>query len=233
MGNFYAQQCCLFKFKCGKFWGWGYEDGELYITTGGSITTSEGMSIGENNSYGAVSVDGEDSELNIGDNLYMENADLNITNGGTLTTNTANIGGEDGYSYASVFGTGSTWNNNEEIEVGSSGRGELDILDDGYVSTDMIVLASEAGGSGELCIEDGGTLESSIGLIGFYDDTYGVAYVSGAGSTWTTGSLYLGGYTGTIDGTDIDYRASGNLTIANGGMVTTKELYLYVEECNL
>nr|WP_320191367.1 VPLPA-CTERM sorting domain-containing protein [uncultured Desulfobacter sp.] len=212
--------------------GWDYEDGKLYITTGGSITTSEGMSVGENNSYGAVSVDGEDSELNIGDNLYMENADLNITNGGTLTTNTANIGGEDGISYAAVFGTGSTWNNNEEIEVGSSGRGELDILDDGYVSADMIVLASEAGGSGELCIEDGGTLESSIGLIGFYDDTYGVAYVGGFGSTWTTGSLYLGGYTGTIDGTDIDYRASGNLTIANGGMVTTKELYLY-EDSNL
>ncbi len=93
-------------------------------------------------------------------------------------------------STITVTGTGSVWTNAEGMAVGYLGTGTLNVLAGGQVVTT---------GSG-----------SDHSYLGLQFGTSGTATVSGTGSAWTTAndSLIIGG------------GGTGNLTIADGGLVS-------------
>jgi T5SS/PEP-CTERM-associated repeat protein len=67
-------------------------------------------------------------------------------------------------------------------------------------------------GAGSLTIQDGITVQSGEGYLGYGQNSMGVATVKGSGSTWAVGgSLYLG------------YSGAGTLCIADGGSVSVTE----------
>lgn len=77
-----------------------------------------------------------------------------------------------------------------------------------HTSTDM-VAGYAAGDDGALTIENGGTLESWRGIIGYFANSEGIATVTGENSTWTnTGDLLVG------------QSGEGALIVENGGLVT-------------
>jgi len=133
---------------------------------------------GTNINSGEVRVTGAinhiENLLVIGEN-NGDDADLRITDGGDVTSRFARIAASAGsIGHAEVSGVGSTWTNMDEnglndIHVGLSGVGSLEINDQGLV-------------------------ESRNGTIGLFADGDGSAVVSGAGSHWLAeGGMIIGG----------------------------------------
>ncbi|MFZ1935083.1 MAG: PEP-CTERM sorting domain-containing protein [Thermoguttaceae bacterium] len=127
----------------------------------------------------------------IGD--YGGTGTLNISSGGNVTSLFSVIGFSSATTgvttgVATVAGTASTWTTTYDLDVGM-----------------------EAGGNGTLNIIDGATVSSYTGLIGEMSGATGVAKVSGTGSVWNVGQLYVGS-----DG------GSGMLSIIGGGTVTAR-----------
>ena len=63
--------------------------------------------------------------------------------------------------------------------------------------------------TGALTIQNGGTVNNTLGIIADQAGSAGIATVGGAGSTWTNSSDFYVGAAG-----------SGTLTIRNGGAVS-------------
>ncbi|WP_164738362.1 autotransporter-associated beta strand repeat-containing protein [Aquabacter cavernae] len=181
-----------------------YGTGTLLVSDGGTVN-ADYMYVGyyQDVTGGSVTVTGTGSSLNLVDGIELgvyNNGSLTISDGGSLTSGEAYIGTYTGYygtytADATVTGAGSTWN----------------------LGTSSITLGYEYSGTvGTLTIEDGGTVTSGTGYLGYYDGTSGVVTVTGAGSTWDLGSaeLYVG------------YSGNGTLTISNGGTVTSGDGYL-------
>ena len=63
-----------------------------------------------------------------------------------------------------------------------------------YLEQNALGYVTGAGyrGSGSLTINDGVTLESNMGYLGYHSGSSGTATVSGSGSTWTTGYFFSG-----------------------------------------
>ncbi|MDQ0301180.1 autotransporter outer membrane beta-barrel domain-containing protein [Ancylobacter polymorphus] len=100
--------------------------------------------------------------------------------------------GTDSTGTVTVTGASSTWN------LGGA------ILGVGYE------------GNGTLNIEDGGTVESGAGVVGYNAGSSGTATVTGAESLWNTGIEYL--YVGQF--------GSGTLTIEDGGEVSSAKTFI-------
>lgn len=116
---------------------------------------------------------------------------LTVSGGGTVTSSSGEIGHlatADGSS-VTVTGSGSTWTSSGSIIVGNFGASELDVL-------------------------SGGSVTSSGAMIGRHSTS--TAKVSGTGSSWTTGLLYIGG-----DDGDPGTGGNGTLTVSGGGAVTS------------
>jgi len=74
---------------------------------------------------------------------------------------------------------------------------------------------------GEMTVSGGTSLASQIGAIGRFNGSTGTVTVTDAGTSWTSGSLYLGGWVNGAGGT-------GSLTVTNSGQVNvTKAIKLY------
>jgi T5SS/PEP-CTERM-associated repeat protein len=119
-------------------------------------------------------------------------ATLSIEAGGDVTTNVAGIigSGSSSTGIVTVTGIGSAWTISGSLDVGSMGRGTLNIQNGAAVSNTHASIARNAGSNGNVT-------------------------VSGAGSTWSnTGRLGVGGNAvlGTAGGT-------GTLNIGPGGTV--------------
>jgi fibronectin-binding autotransporter adhesin len=69
-------------------------------------------------------------------------------------------------------------------------------------------------GNGSLTIQGGASVTSASGYLGYNSNSTGTAVVSGAGSAWNTGSLYVG------------RSGSGILSIGDGGSVTSQGAYI-------
>ncbi len=155
--------------------------------------------IGENGGFGELNLSG--GTLSVSGNITVHNggnsngSEMNITGGGILNqpTGSAFISfGSLGGGMVAVSGAGSAWH------------------------TGNLNVASVAGVSGELLIEQGGTVTSSSGRISQFTNTRGTVTVDGAGSTWTNaGLLGIGGF---------DATAQGTLNINLGGTVSTDSL---------
>lgn len=113
-------------------------------------------------------------------------AGLIISDGGVLQS----YRGYAGYNSGStgtilVTGTGSQWAMSNDLYVGRAGNGELTISDGGLVSNAGV----------------------SQGLIGYSSTGAGSVTVTGAGSQWTLGQVFMG------------FSGAGDLTVSAGGVV--------------
>jgi fibronectin-binding autotransporter adhesin len=156
---------------------------------GGLVTNDSGVVLGTSNNVavvnGAGSVWNNGGNLCIGCGLEAGNNQLVVTNGGAVYS----VGGDIGENFSDndtvlVSGTGSVWSNSGALLLG------------GYSSD-----------GDSLTIADGGAVYNNDVTLGDGQDTYDdTVLVTGSGSQWSTGNLFLGQY-------------SCNLTITNGGAV--------------
>jgi T5SS/PEP-CTERM-associated repeat protein/autotransporter-associated beta strand protein len=224
-----------------------YVPGNLTISNSGAIN-SEGGDVGTNaGGNGTVLVTGTNSTWNISNGLYVGDGgagNLTITNGGTITSGFGDVGTNvGGNGTALVTGTISTWNMASTLFVGDSGRGNLTIASGGQVTSASGYLGNfNSGngtvtvtganstwnlgdtplfigynGTGNLTISSGGNVTSTrpnpvvtsaVAFLGYNSGANGTVTVTGANSTWNIGGPLFVGWNGT-----------GNLTIANGGLV--------------
>jgi fibronectin-binding autotransporter adhesin len=182
-----------------------YTDGYIGKTANGTLTVDGGYLysaagyIGyESTAAGVVNISGTGSGwtnrgLYVGDS---GSGTLSIIGGGYLRSryygqHYSNIGYAAGSTgVLTVAGTGSTWVNECDLYVGTSGSGTLSIASGGSVSN--IVCPR-------------------YGYLGYNSGSSGLVAVDGAGSTWNVSMLeclYVG------------YNGSGMLSITNGGSVS-------------
>ena len=179
--------------------------------------------------------------INVG-NLSPYFGSLNISDGGRVSDSIAYIGVLGGsVGNVTVSGTGSQWNTSasDQFYIGDYGQGTLTISNGGAVNSNGAYLAFQPGstgnvlisgsgsqwnisgtlnvglyGQGTLTIQNGGVVNSSdAGIGGYGTGSSGVVTVSGTGSEWNVGSLFVG---------DASY-GQGTLNIRNGGTVNTDE----------
>jgi T5SS/PEP-CTERM-associated repeat protein len=106
--------------------------------------------------------------------------------------------------------TGSNWNT---FVVPIAGIVTLDTVNPrptviGFAGASAQIVFVGNQGTGQLTIQGGGTLSSSVGVVGALAGSQGTVTVTGAGSLWFTSSAFVVGALG-----------SGTLTIENGGNV--------------
>ena len=211
----------------------------LKVEEGATVSSANGLINGISGTTTTALVDGAGSTWsNL--LLSVNSGLLEITNGGAVSARLGWIASDSGGNGAVlVDGTGSTWTVSEQHFVGRSGTGRLTIQNGGVVSmTGMrstyigesvggngAVLVRGVGstwtnsgallvgfqGTGELTIQDGGTVSSIGGNIGADGGSHGTVLVDGNGSTWNS-SQNLG----------IGSLGTGRLTIQNGGRVNVK-----------
>ena len=222
--------------------------GTLTIRNGAAVSNVNGFVAAYSGSTGAVTVDGAGStwtnsgDLNVGASgsgtLTVSSGTLNIRNGGAVSNGYGFLGNDSGSTgVVTVDGTGSTWTNRGDLNVGAfgTGSGTLTIRNGGAVSNVYGVLGADYGatgvvtvdgagstwtnsadltvgafgtGSGTLTIRNGGAVSNVYGILGNDVGATGVVTVDGAGSTWTNSGGLIVGNSGT-----------GTLTIRNSGAV--------------
>jgi T5SS/PEP-CTERM-associated repeat protein/autotransporter-associated beta strand protein len=236
-------------------WTLGYLDvgvygtGNLTISDGGMITSGVGYLGYRGGSNGTVLVDGANSTWNLGSNLltvgFSGTGNLTISDGGNVTSGSSSVGFGSGLNgTVTVEGPNSTWNlGSSTLYVGGSGAGNLTISNGGSVTSGVGYLGYGPGSNGtatvtganstwnlgsnyivvgygsagNLTISDGGNVTSAGGgYLGNAGSGNGTVLVTGANSTWNLGSNDL----------VVGDAGTGNLTISNGGNVTSGAGYL-------
>jgi len=160
--------------------------------------------------------------------------DVQIVNGGTMTTDTVDIGGAvTGQGTVKISGNGSTLTNNNRLTVGLNGNGTLTVEKGGQVTTDGLFIGQQAN-IGTVNIDGlGSALTYKGGTIG--DHTTGTMSITNQAIVTSTSTDVLGnaaGGSGTVkvdgDGTAwsnfgmlIGNGGVGQVQITNGAVVTT------------
>ncbi len=171
----------------------GFGAGTVNITDGGLIEVAGYTSIGFYGGQGSIHFD--DGTLTTG-SLMAAAADLD----GTGTVNAHGLVTDADLVFDASHGLVQQLTLDEQpsqsitvnLDVDGTGR-----------------LGAGGGGTGSLTIRDGMDVASTTGYLGFLAGSSGTATVNGAGSTWTSGSMYTG------------YDGNGTLHISNGGEVST------------
>jgi T5SS/PEP-CTERM-associated repeat protein len=174
-----------------------FDDAALVIEDGGTV-----VSVGSNVS-GSVTVAGAGSTWSVGGELtvgFIGPGQLNITSGGAVASGTSAVGRNSGsISTLTVAGTGSVWSVGGDLNIGGSGDNNE--------------------GVGTVRIQSGGTVAVSQGIRLFADDllrleggTLSAAEVRpGSGQfDWTSGTLHVGLYHGSLTTPDFGILAPGN-----------------------
>jgi T5SS/PEP-CTERM-associated repeat protein len=136
---------------------------EVSILNGGDLSNGESfVGVEPNPQPAKVIVDGEGSTWsNNGLDLRFGirgDAELEIIDGGSVSSGSATIA-EEASSTSSVLvsGSGSTWTNISEIQVGGAGVATLDVLDGGQVISNDVTVGQDAGSVGTVNVEDAGS----------------------------------------------------------------------------
>lgn len=213
----------------------GYDgSGTLNIQSGGGVNTSSAVVGRHAGSAGFVNIDGgflnSTGQIRIGE---VGNGTFTVQNGGGVTNSFAIVGDAAGVTgTVTVNGNGSMWTSSSDLTVGNFGIGALTIQNGAIVTNDNAIIAANLGstgtvvvdngtwssgsglhvgegGAGTLTIQNGGAVNNNgNGIVGFMAGSSGTVNVTGAGSTWTNGSVAVG-----LSGT-------GLVTIQNGGFVS-------------
>lgn len=215
----------------------GYRDGgrsRLHIAGGGTVTSNAPVHIATGpGTTGVATVDGPGSTWTIAEWLEVGNGGngiLTITNGGAVSTKWgASLAWRAGSeAVVTVDGTGSAWNNNDELEFGS-GTGRLQITNGGVVTaTDLslgpnTLLAIDIGkgshldlGSGQFT--NGGRVRLTTGA-----DVPVGSYTPITAGTWSGTGVYepIGG---TWNTTEHKFIVSAPVQGTAGSPVTINDL---------
>ncbi len=176
----------------------------LNIRNGGTVTTTAStVSIADNPAAsGSVNVDGPGSTWNATSttNFYISRlgtAKLNITNGGSVVSNSPNLRlGYSGSGIAVINGAGSSWSHTGTVSMGSAGR--LYIGDGGAVTATSFsinstsLVATDVGRGSSLTIGGGTGALSNAGTIRM------TAGANAANGTYTPISAGTWNNTGTV-----------------------------------
>ena len=218
-------------------------DGELTITNGGLVTTMFSWLARNSDATGQVTVDGgtwtHSHSLVVGEE---GDGSLIITNGGQVTDNFAEVGWLTG-SVGEVTVDGSTWDNNS-MHIGYDGNGVVNVINGGQVtsidsgiawfagSTGSVTVGGQgsswtntrdlfiggrsgsAGGTGELTVSSGGTVNVTRNLKMWPGGTLNVN-----GGSVSVGSIWSDG--GAVNFTAGSVNCSGDLLIGPGGLPST------------
>ncbi|MEW5421758.1 autotransporter domain-containing protein [Amorphus sp. 3PC139-8] len=222
------------------------DGGDLRITN--AFGSSSGYIGDVSGSNGTVTVAGADASWTNTGALYVGNdgvGNFSLQNGGSVSNGVGVLGywlgstGRASVRGSGGSGTASSWTNNGDFYVGSSGQGFLKIMNGGQVSVTggssgyigytqqgtgevtvtgagSALIVSDAlrigeTGVGTLTIADGGRVVNTSAYIGFTNGpaTDGTVTVTGDGSTWENKKNL---YVGLGD--------TGKLTVADGGVVS-------------
>ena len=219
-----------------------YGYGTLDIINGGAVSNYYGYI----NAFSDVTVDGSGSTWTNSDNLLIGCAGdgtLNISRGGAVSSADGFIGyyGSGSTGKVTVDGSSSRWTNSNDLYVGYSVDGMLNISNGGQVSNALGYIGHQSTssgavtvdgsdstwtnsadvhvgyyGTGTLNIKNGGTVSNADHTyIGCFPSVTGEVTVDGPDSTWTnTSSVYIG------------YQGDATLAIKNGGSV--RNTYGYI-----
>lgn len=230
--------------------------GTLQILAGGAVTNTDASIAGGTGADGsAVQIGGGATWTNTGELIVGDGGEgaLTIDAGGTVTSSLARVGSfNTGDGTATVSGTGATWTNNNLAVGYLGGSGELDVLNGGVVTSGNATVGNTFGfgvanisGSGSawnvsgtlsvgfdatgvLMVQEGASVSSLFGSLGFNNSAAATATIVDSGSTWTianalemsvngaTSTLNLNGGTLTL-GADITDGGSGVSTIVLEG----------------
>jgi outer membrane autotransporter protein len=202
--------------------GTGGASGSMLIEDGGQVTNATGFIGNGPGGTGEVTVTGQGSTwTNMGDLIAGQSAagELHIEDGGTVNSLDGYIGAEPGIlgdvtvSGSDINGNASTWNASGMF-VGYEGVGTLTVEDGGHVAVsgrlDVGLIDT-----GDLRIENGGTVSAFLSIIGENDGAEGHAVVTGEGTRWdTTTQLIVGNF------------GLGTLRIEDGATVTSNQGYI-------
>ncbi len=176
-------------------------NGNLLVRNGSMISsTGTGTIAFTSSSTGVAKVTGNGSQWNSLRELRVGRAGhgtLIVEAGGVVSNSSGTIGDRSGSTgVATVTGSGSQWN------CGGIG-GIVGNLRVGFL------------GNGTLNVEAGGVVNNSLGSIGVFAGSTGVATVTGSGSQWNNSSdLWVGDY------------GHGTLNVEAGGLVTSSKGYI-------
>lgn len=191
--------------------------GILRIQNGGAVTigvspaTSAQMWIGEfEGSTGTVEVSGSGSILTTHGYLDVGasgHGTLSVTNAGRVDTRTTGIiaygtrASNAPEDLATITGTGSRWDIGTSLEVGRLGRGRLEVLDGGVVTSATFVAAQFVGGQAAILVDGGSTI-----------DVAGAARLGGMNVTAGGPATLTLGPTGTFEASTLQINPFGTLT---------------------
>jgi T5SS/PEP-CTERM-associated repeat protein len=164
--------------------------GSVNVLQGGRITLSSGTTLAVGNSSTAVSrllvsgagslVEQTNGPLKIG-RLQNTKGEMRVENGGRVNSQWATIGSEHvtAQGTATVTDAGSLWNLSSDLNIGSSGRGILNVLNGGQVTV------------------------AGTPFIGREENSTGQLTISGANSKFTiNGAACMNVFRGTLTITD-------------------------------
>jgi T5SS/PEP-CTERM-associated repeat protein len=173
---------------------------EISIRDGAALNTSGPIAFAVGvGSSATMTVNGEGSKWTNNHRLILGDlADFSEAGGNAVVTIE-----NGGYvkSRGALIGRG--WQSKGIVTV----RGVGSVFETGGSLSDFVVGDT---GIGQLAVEDGGTLTSTLGFIGIGDRAYGAAIITGSGSSWSN-QLEL----------TIGASSQGKLTISNGGIVAS------------
>ena len=212
--------------------------GTLQITNGGTVSDSTGT-VAYGTGSGAVTVSGTGSTWTNNGSVavgYIGSGTLDITSGGPVTSIGPSVIGSflPSTGIVTITGTGSTWTNTGDLDVGGDGKATLNITSGGALSNSTGYIGHYSGsgtatvdgtgsiwtnsgsfavgldGGGTLNITNGGTVtvNGSFARIAEHANSTGTVTVDGAGSTWRL-----------LHELDVARAGTGTLTIQNGGIV--------------
>lgn len=176
--------------------------GTLEIASGGVVTSTDGYVGTANGVDGIVTIDGAGSGWNMSGLFIAGNdgdstAGVTLSNGGTLNAVQGALGNLAGsYGTMIVSGAGSKWSAYDDGVTNWAG----------YLNVGLF-------GSGDLTVENGGTVEAVRLYIGNDTGSSGTVLLSGAGSAIrTTEGLYVGS------------EGEGDLVLANGAHIEAQAI---------
>lgn len=171
-------------------------DGTLNVEAGGEVSDTVGTIGYGYGVTGIATVHGAGSKWTSSDDLhvgYVGNGILNVEAEGEVFNGVGWIG-YNSTGTATISGAGSTWTNSDQLTVGVLGKGTLNV-------------------------EAGGEVYNTWGVIGLHSSPtstrWGIATVTGTGSTWTNSGYLAVGELGR-----------GTLNVAAGGAVFNAAAYI-------
>ena len=200
-------------------------NGALDVQGGGRVNVDSYAVVGSGTGWtGQVSVSGDGSQLTSLDLTigYKGTGSLTVEDGGVVTTNRyAGIGtSSTGVGAVTVAGPGAQWTVTDNLVVGASGSGTLDVQAGGRVN---------ANSDAYVAIGTGSTGQVTVGGAGAQLDVGGSLYVSSSGASGTGSFTVNSGATVTVGGSTIvgNTSSGGTSTLAvHGGSFTTHDLTL-------